>query len=94
MPLSASVKTIGIQFQNIAGSSNVFICFPWVNISYISDKWKEQPKVDLFPLYEKVKEYSGLIPMLNGCLETAKEAEARVLELESAVCFAVEMPCS
>ena len=51
-----------------------------------ADKWAAQPKLDLFPLFEKVKEYAGILPQLNACIETAKEATQRVQEMELAVC--------
>ncbi len=34
--------------------------------------------MDLLPLYEKMKEYAGLIPQLTDSVETAKEAQSRL----------------
>ncbi len=64
----------------LAFSSKKFPVFD--SLEFISlkqaEKWQNQPKTDLLPLYEKVKEYAGLIPQLSGALETAKEAESRL----------------
>lgn len=47
-----------------------------------ADLWAEQPKKDQIPLYDGLREYSGLLGQFNDATTSAKSATQKVFEIE------------